>query len=176
MRSNYPFTSICCFENRSIVQGLSSDILSTKMPDSIDLPPCVRHITTHGPDGKSLYHSSTSPKFFQVLKLGRMARSYSANDLPADLSDDNDLKTFEGLTEATSHRRREIFIPNGANLNVVDIRPGGFSVMHQTSSVDFSICVLGTIDHELDSGQVVRLRPGVSNRVPTPPSADMILG
>lgn len=105
-----------------------------------------------------------------------MARSYSANDLPADLTDDNDLKTFEGLTEATSHRRREIFIPNGANLNVVDIRPGGFSVMHQTSSVDFSICVLGTIDHELDSGQVVRLRPGVSSRVPTPPSVDMILG
>jgi len=32
--------------------------------------------------------------------------------------------------------------------------------MHRTVSIDFSICVLGSIDMELDSGERVNLRPG----------------
>lgn len=132
------------------------------MPTTKELPPCVRHIATHRPDGKSVYYDSSSPKYFKVPKLGKMTKSYSANTLPIDLSNDNDLKAFEASTGPSSHRTREIVVPDGVNLNVVDIQPGGYSVMHQTVSLDFSICVLGVIDHELDGGEIVRLYPGVS--------------
>ena len=32
--------------------------------------------------------------------------------------------------------------------------------MHRTVSIDFSICIMGGIDHELDSGEKVCLRLG----------------
>lgn len=60
-----------------------------------------------------------------------------------------------------SFTERSIVVKPGANLVVVDLEPGGMSMMHRTVSIDFSICVIGEIDHELDSGEKVRLLPGV---------------
>lgn len=87
--------------------------------------------------------------------------------IPANLKDDADMKAYlSGPESATSRIRTEIVVPqdagNGANLLVVDLAPGGFSVMHRTVSVDYSICVIGKIIHELDSGERVTLGPGVS--------------
>jgi len=90
------------------------------------------------------------------------------------------VKAYKGEEGLTSHLRPEIVGP-GANLVVVDLKPGGVSAMRRfvgllwmvhrliiraavdrTVSIDFSICVIGEIDHELDGGEKVRLQPGVS--------------
>lgn len=126
-----------------------------------NLPPCIRVITTHDPMGKSVYRESSIPGFFDVPKTGAMARSYSIEAVPAILDEEADLKAFKDEKGLSSHKRRHIVIPRGANLNVVDLEPGGITEFHQTVSIDFSICTIGTIDHELDNGEITRLRPSV---------------
>lgn len=90
-----------------------------------------------------------------------MARSYAVESVPAKLGGDTDLQAFKNGKGDSSQERRAIVIPRGANLNVVDLEPGGITPFHQTVSIDFSICTIGTIDHELDSGEITRLKPSV---------------
>lgn len=92
-----------------------------------------------------------------------MARSFSIQSVPAVLESDADVRAFEDGSGKSSQKRRDIAVPNGVNLNVLDLQPGGVTDFHQTVSIDFSVCAIGSIDHELDSGEVVHLNPGVSN-------------
>lgn len=121
------------------------------------LRPCKRYITTHDANGKSIYADSPDQVFFSA-----MARSYSIGAVPAALENEVDIKAYKAETGVTSYRTKGIVPPQpGANLVVVDLAPGAESLMHRTVSVDFSICVVGEIDHELDGGEKVRLFPGV---------------
>lgn len=131
------------------------------------LPPCNRHIATHDENGKSVY-APFLPQQYTKVGAGGVARSWSVANVPANLTNDADVKAYLAGPESVSSRSRpEIVVPpeggknNGANLLVIDLQPGGHSVMHQTVSIDFSICVIGTIIHELDSGERVVLKPGV---------------
>lgn len=129
-----------------------------------DLPPCRRYICTHTPDGKSVVHSSPEQLYHGRDGVGGMARSFAVATVPAQLADEQDVKAYlspEG--DLVSHRNSDIVVPNmrGANLVVVDLAPGGESQMHQTVSIDFSICVIGRIDMELDGGERIKLSPGV---------------
>ena len=127
------------------------------------LKPCKRYIATHNKDGKSVYAESPDQVFNAVPKFGGLARSFSVNSVPANLTGDADLQAYRAEEGPTSYTRREIVNPEpGANLLVVDLEPGATSAMHRTVSIDFSICVQGEIDHELDGGEKVRLYPGVS--------------
>lgn len=127
------------------------------------LKPCKRYIATHDKDGKSVYAESPEQVFNAVPKFGGLARSYSIASVPANLTDDADVKAYRSEEGPTSYKRREIVNTEpGANLLVVDLEPGAYSAMHRTVSIDFSICVQGEIDHELDGGEKVRLHPGVS--------------
>ncbi|KAK5073794.1 hypothetical protein LTR64_007068 [Lithohypha guttulata] len=132
------------------------------------LPPNKRYIATHDANGKSVYASS--PDQVYIAPAGsaiNVARSYSVPNVPVNFADDEDLKGYlAGPESVSSFQRTEIVVPseggnnNGANCLVVDLQPGAFSVMHQTVSNDFSICVIGTIVHELDSGERVTLKAG----------------
>ncbi|KAF7196961.1 Ascochitine biosynthesis cluster protein 2, partial [Pseudocercospora fuligena] len=125
------------------------------------LKPCKRYIATHDVNGRSVYAESPEQVFHAVQDVGGMARSYSVSSVPAILENGADIKAYQAEDGATSFRRREIVLPQpGANLLVVDLEPGGVSMMHRTVSIDFSICCVGEIDHELDSGEKVRLYPG----------------
>ena len=131
------------------------------------LRPNKRYIATHDAQGRSIYAESPEQQFWGVPSVGGMARSYAVSSIPAKLGDDADLKAFKSDTDPASHTKRDIVVPGGgANLCVVDIAPGGASGMHHTISIDFSICVIGEIEHELDSGEKVKLLPGVSSRSP----------
>lgn len=139
-----------------------------------DLPSCNRHIATHDSNGKSVYVSSPPPQHYHPSEtLGGYARSYSVANIPAVLQGDGDVKDYlsSDSGSVTGFQRPELVLPsengknNGANCLVIDIKPGGYSAMHRTVSIDFSICVIGTILHELDSGERVVLKPGVSEDV-----------
>jgi len=134
--------------------------MAERVEQVTSLPPCKRHIATHDADGKSVYVDSPAQRYLPIPNAGGLARSYSVSSVPAKLADDQDLKAYLGDDGITSWRQPSIVTPAGANLLVVDLAPGGVSMMHQTVSIDFSICTNGEIDHELDGGQTVRLKPG----------------
>lgn len=126
------------------------------------LKPCKRYIATHNSDGTSVYAESPEQVFNGVPGVGGLARSFSVDSVPANLTDEADIKAYKAEEGPTSYTRREIVPPQpGANLLVIDLEPGAQSAMHRTVSIDFSICVQGEIDHELDGGEKVRLYPGL---------------
>jgi hypothetical protein len=127
------------------------------------LRPNKRYIATHDANGRSVYADSPDQQFWAVPNVGGVARSYAVSSVPANLTNDADLKAYRSEDGNASHTKRDIVVPDGgANLVVVDIAPGGSSGMHHTVSIDFSICVIGEIEHELDSGEKVLLKAGVS--------------
>ena len=128
------------------------------------LPLLKRHIASHDANGKSIYTTSPAQQFIAIPGVGGLARSYSVSGVPATLTDDADLKAYlsSDANQVTSWTQPNIVTPNGVNLLIVDLEPGGVSQMHRTVSIDFSVCVMGTILHELDSGETVTLKPGVS--------------
>lgn len=140
------------------------------MPKSIGsavkgLRSCKRYIATHDDAGKSVYAESPD-QVFNSAPFGGMARSYAIDSVPAILADEADIKAYKSEKGVASYTRPEIVTPQpGANLVVVDLKPGAVSMMHQTVSIDFSVCCVGEIDHELDGGAKVRLYPGVSEGV-----------
>lgn len=137
--------------------------MSESNKSATDLPPLKRYITTHLPDGRSVYTPFKAQSGWSHPGVGKVYRSYAVGSVPVVLKGDADIVAFESPNGAASGSKNDIVVkPNGANVAVVDLSPGGMSTMHQTVSIDFSICVVGTIDHELDSGEVVRLKPGVS--------------
>lgn len=135
------------------------------MAETVDsvtsLPPVRRYITQHNADGRSIHIESPPQKYFLSPGAGAYARSYSVAS-PAKLADNADTKAYLETDNPTSWNSPAIVTPGGTNLIVVDLVPGGQSLMHQTVSIDFSVVVLGEIEHELDSGEIVRLKPGVS--------------
>ena len=127
------------------------------------LKPCKRYIATHDSTGKSVYAESPEQVFNGRPGFGGLARSFSVDSVPANLTNDADINAYRAEEGPTSYKRQEIVPPQpGANLLVIDLEPGAVSAMHRTISIDFSICVQGEIDHELDGGEKVRLYPGVS--------------
>lgn len=94
------------------------------------LKPCKRYIATHDANGRSVYAESPEQVFHAVENVGGMARSYSVSSVPAVLENGADIKAYQAEEGATSFRRREIVLPQpGANLLVVDLEPGGVSMM-----------------------------------------------
>lgn len=128
------------------------------------LPAIKRHIATHDAAGTSVYVASPPPQqYIRLPGTGGFARSWSVGSVPAKLEGDADMKAYLAEDGATSWTNPAIVTPNGANALVVDLEPGGVSNMHRTVSIDFSICVIGEIVHELDGGEKVLLKPGVSS-------------
>jgi hypothetical protein len=127
------------------------------------LKPCKRYIATHNQAGKSVYAESPDQVYNRKSpEFGGMSRSYAVNSIPAKLADDADIKAYKADSGPASYAGTNIVVTPGANLVVVDLKPGACTGMHRTVSIDFSICVIGEIEHELDSGATVRLLPGVS--------------
>lgn len=127
------------------------------------LAPIQRHITTHNAAGESVYVASPpAQRYMKIPGAGGVARSWSVDSVPARLEDDADMKAYLADQGATSWDNPAIVTPNGANVLVMDLEPGAVSRMHRTVSIDFSICIAGEILHELDGGETVLLKPGVS--------------
>lgn len=147
-------------------------------PDTTAPTPHKRYITTHDPvTGKSVYVDASDEKSMRInTPFGTAVRSYATASLPAQLADDKDVKAYKATEGIASHTAPEIVIPeerpgetnqgqaaaSGANLIVLDFVPGSVGHWHRTVSLDFSICIEGEIEHELDGGEKVVLLPGVS--------------
>ena len=121
-----------------------------------------RYICTHDANGKSIYVPSPDQVYIPAPGVGGLAHSFAVSSIPANLTNDADINAYKSREGNSSHRSKEIVNSDGgANLLVIDLKPGASSSMHRTVSIDFSICVEGEIEHELDGGEKVRLFPGV---------------
>ena len=109
------------------------------------LPRVKRYITTHDANGKSVYLDSPAQQYYALPDIGGFSRSYSVAAVPADLAEEKDMKAYLSKEGPTSWTTPSLVTPGGVNLIVVDLLPGASSDMHQTVSVDFSICVAGEI-------------------------------
>lgn len=138
---------------------------STTKPTT--LPPNKRYILGHDEAGKSIILPSPDQIYHGREGAGGLARSFAVSSVPAVLAGDADVKAYmepDPQKSVTSHQATDIVVANrkGAAILVIDLAPGGESQMHQTVSIDFSICVAGDIDMELDGGEMIHLKPGVS--------------
>jgi hypothetical protein len=139
--------------------------------------PVKRYITGHDlTTGEGIYISAPELCTAAVPGFGIASRSYATLKLPAELADDHDLKAHLSLDSLTSYTRSTDFlVPSsqlnpqtgqnelgGANVINLDIDPDAVGHWHRTVSLDISTCVMGEVYHELDSGQKVLLKAGVS--------------
>ena len=126
------------------------------------LRPNKRYITTHDASGRSIYAESPEQAFASNGAGGGFARSFALEGLPVNFADEEDIKKYLSKDSTASFKKHDIVVPGGGvHLAVFDLGPGAESGMHRTKSIDFSICVVGEIEHELDSGEKVTLLPGV---------------
>ena len=131
------------------------------------LPPNKRYILGHDEAGKSIILRSPEQLYHGREGAGGLARSYAVSSVPAVLAGDADVEAYmepDPQKSVTSHLAKDIVVANqkGAAILVIDLAPGGESQMHQTVSIDFSICVVGNVNMELDGGEMIYLKPGVS--------------
>lgn len=139
--------------------------------------PVKRYITGHDLNtGESIYTDAPELCTAEVPGFGIASRSYATLKLPTELADNQDLKAHLSHDSLTSYTRStEFLVPSsglniqtgqvelgGANVINLDIDPGAVGHMHRTVSLDISTCVMGEVYHELDSGQKVLLKAGVS--------------
>lgn len=123
-----------------------------------------RYLTTLDASGRSVLVQDTALAF-RPLANGTVARAYALASVPASIANNVDLESFlspDSNQNEASHAGLATSLPNGVIMTYFEIGPGAETVLHRTVSVDFSMLIEGQLEMELDSGQKVHLKPGVS--------------
>jgi len=122
-----------------------------------NLPPHTRLITTHTPDGKSVFDKRI-PKAvpIQVLDARSSAAMTYVAAIPTVITDDVDIVYYADLLKDPPG----LTVPGTAVLRAYDMAPGIVSPMHRTKSVDYMIVLCGEVELALDSGEKQIIRPG----------------
>ncbi|POS71800.1 cupin domain-containing protein [Diaporthe helianthi] len=116
-----------------------------------DLPTPNRFITDHDAKGLSVFNTSI-PELLPANIVGGKSKfhlGYATDKIPADFAGQADLATYSSFLSNPPG----IFHPGGTVLRIVDIKPGGDSLMHRTQSLDYGIVLEGEIELVLDSGE-----------------------
>lgn len=119
--------------------------------ESPDLPTPNRFITDHDAEGLSVFHTSI-PELLPANIVGGKSKfhlGYATDKIPADLAGQSDIATYSSFLSNPPG----IFLPGGSVLRIVDMKPGGESLMHRTQSLDYGIVLEGEIELILDSGE-----------------------
>jgi len=116
------------------------------------LPGLTTHLTGHDPStGKAVVQESRPGKWTTYDdKLMAFNVVYSTSKFPANLNNDQDIKSHD---QVTSSGKLGLVNPNGTVCRVVDFAPGFECMMHRTQSLDYGIVLEGKIELVLDSGE-----------------------
>ncbi|KAK0255792.1 hypothetical protein B0A54_11050 [Friedmanniomyces endolithicus] len=119
-----------------------------------------RHITTHDDHGASKFlpeHTVPTAAPWQEFSPETFSSMlYGTTTSPAQLTNDADLKAYTSGAIKPS----DIVTKNGTNMRLFDFGPEFKSDMHRTDSIDYSIVISGTIENEVESGEVRVGKPG----------------
>ena len=138
--------------------------MGSKAPNSGEqiqngLPQLTRFITTHDAStGKAIVHSKDSAPWttYDDQTVG-FSVMYTTSEFPASLNDDKDINDHERVVASG---KLGLVNPRGTVCRVVDFAPGHTPLMHRTQSLDYGIVLEGTVEMELDSGEVHVLHRG----------------
>jgi quercetin dioxygenase-like cupin family protein len=118
-----------------------------------------RHISTHDDKGISKFvpeHIVPVNAPWQDFGPNFSSLLWATMTSPAQMTDEADLKAYtSGMVKPS-----EIVTKNGTNMRLFDFAPGFQSEMHRTDSIDYSIVILGTIESQVDGGEVRVGKPG----------------
>jgi quercetin dioxygenase-like cupin family protein len=119
-----------------------------------------RHITTHDDKGRSVFVSEeviTSDSPWRELAPGAFQSvPYGTTTSPAQMTDDADLKAYKAGEIVPS----EVVTPYGTNVRMYELAPGFETALHRTYSIDYGIVIHGTIEGQMDSGEIRVGKPG----------------
>lgn len=113
--------------------------------------PQRRVVTGHDNVGRAIVLSDESFELVDVPSGdAAMCLIWTAPTLPVDNNDPIDGRNRDaGMT-----------LRGGSAIRTVDMYPGEQSPLHRTSSLDYGIVLSGTLELEMDSGEVALLHPG----------------
>lgn len=110
-----------------------------------------RFITDHDANGLSVFNTSI-PDLLPTQVVGDRTKfqlGYVTDKVPADLTGGSDIATYSSFLATPPG----IFLRGGTVLRIIDMKPGGESLMHRTQSLDYGIVLEGEIELILDSGE-----------------------
>jgi quercetin dioxygenase-like cupin family protein len=116
-----------------------------------DLATPSRFITDHDAKGLSVFNTSI-PDLLPANIVGGKSKfllGYVTDKIPADFAGQSDIATYSSFLSNPPG----IFLPGGSVLRMVDMKPGGESLMHRTQSLDYGIVLDGEVELVLDSGE-----------------------
>jgi quercetin dioxygenase-like cupin family protein len=110
-----------------------------------------RVVTGHDKNGKATVVIDEISDNVVSWRAGQDSTVIWATDqTPADLASVNDISAN---VESTT-------VPNGAVFRISRFEPGVAPRNHRTASLDYAVVMSGTIDMELDDGEIVHLKAG----------------
>lgn len=119
-----------------------------------------RHITTHDDKGVSKFVPenivSVDAPWQELAPVAYSSLVWATTTSPALMTDEADLKAYTSGVIKPS----DIVTKNGTNMRLFDFAPGFQSEMHRTDSIDYSIVIHGTVESQVDSGEVRVGKPG----------------
>src|SRR5205823_11123569 len=118
-----------------------------------------RIVTGHDPNGKAVV--KTDERLQAVSRLGRPhiagCEIWSTDKMPVD----NSSNEAEAAQRAGFVKRYNyVGTGPGTVIRITEFAPGAPKFMHRTETVDYALLLSGECDLELDSGEVVHMKPG----------------
>lgn len=117
-----------------------------------NLPHIRRYITTHNTDGEAVFVSHAQVPDYMPSKPagedGEIALLYATTITPINVDDEADIAMYDEFL----HQPPGLTTEAGTTFRMLDIRPGKFTPMHRTVSLDYGVVVDGEVELILDSG------------------------
>jgi len=117
-----------------------------------------RIVTGHNASGKAVV--KTDERLHGVSRLGRPhitgCEIWSTDKMPVDNSDESAAAQRAGFVK----RYNYVGTGEGTVIRITEFAPGAPKFMHPTETVDYALLLSGECDLELDSGEVVHMKPG----------------
>jgi quercetin dioxygenase-like cupin family protein len=118
-----------------------------------------RIVTGHDANGKAIV--KTDERLAAVPRLGRPRISgceiWSTDQMPVDNTSD----AAEAAQRAGFVKRYNyVGTGEGTVIRITEFAPGAPKFMHRTETIDYALLLSGECDLELDSGEIVHMKPG----------------
>ena len=117
-----------------------------------------RIVTGHDASGKAIV--ATDERLTAVPRLNRPHISgceiWSTDKMPVDNSAEAEAAQRAGFVK----RYNYVGTGQGTVFRVTEFAPGAPKFMHRTETLDYAILLSGECDLELDSGEIVHMKPG----------------
>ena len=117
-----------------------------------------RIVTGHDANGKAVV--KTDERLAAIPRLGRPhiagCEIWSTDKMPVDNSEEADPAQRAGFVK----RYNYVGTGQGTVIRITEFAPGAPKFMHRTETVDYALLLSGECDLELDSSEIVHMKPG----------------